>query len=145
MQDEDTAIDDALTRDGDLHQGVDRLVEAGVGVDIPPEASTDALEEVDDPLAGEVLRAIEGDVFEEVGEAPLALLFLHRSDLLSDVEFCSALRLFVVADEVGKTIGELTDTHRCVDGQGGHPAWSLSLGLRSKPKGRAQEERREDG
>ena len=66
MEYEDTAVDDALAWDGDLHQRVDRLVEARVSIDVATEAGTDALEEVDDSLAWEVLCAVEGDMLEEV-------------------------------------------------------------------------------
>ena len=77
MEYEDTAVDDALAWDGDLHQRVDRLVKARVSIDVATEAGTDALEEVDDALAREVLRAVEGDMLEEVSQTLLRVFFLH--------------------------------------------------------------------
>ena len=77
MEYEDTAVDDALAWDGDLHQRVDRLVEARVSIDVATKAGTDTLEEVDDALAREVLRAVEGDVLEEVSQTLLRVFFLH--------------------------------------------------------------------
>ena len=142
---EDTAIDDALAWDGDLHQRVDRLVEARVSIDVATEAGTDALEEVDDSLAWEVLCAVEGDMLEEVSQTLLRVFFLHRAYLLGDIEFSSTLGLFIVTNEVGQTIGELSDTDGGVYGEWWHFAGGLGLSSRRQTQCGAYKERREEG
>ena len=145
MEYEDTAVDDALAWDGDLHQRVDRLVEARVGIDVATKAGTDALEEVDDSLAREVLCAVEGDMLEEVSQTLLRVFFLHRAYLLGDIEFCSTLGLFIVTNEVGQTIGgAFRYGRRCLWGVVAF-RWELGLSSRRQTQCGAYEERREEG
>ena len=145
MEDEDTAVDDAATWYGDLHQRIDRAVKAGISVDVTTEARPDTFEEVDNPLAREVLGAVEGNVLEEVCEPLLGVFFLHRAYLLGDVKFCAALGLFIMSDEVGESVGELANAYGGVYGKRWHRAWSLRLERRRKSQCCTYEERRKEG
>lgn len=127
VEDEDTAVDDTAAWYGDLHQGIYRAVKARVGVDVATEACADTLEEVNDSLAREVLGAVEGNMLEEVRQTLLGVFFLHRADLLGNVKFCSALGLFIMSDEVGESVGELTDAYGGVYGKRWHRAWGLGI------------------
>ena len=145
VEDEDTAVDDAATWYGDLHQRIDRAVKAGISVDVTTEARPDTFEEVDNPLAREVLGAVEGNVLEEVCEPLLGVFFLHRAYLLGDVKFCAALGLFIMSDEVGESVGELANAYGGVYGKRWHRAWSLRLERRRKSQCCTYEERRKEG
>ena len=146
VEDEDAAIHDALAWDGDVHQRVDGLVEAGVGVDVAPEAGADAFEEVVDALAGEVLRPVEGNVLEEVRQSALAILLLHRADALDDVELRARLGLGIMADEVAQAVGELAHAHGRIKGQGRDALGGLrSEGSDPAEGGDSEGDHREEG
>ena len=110
VQDEQTGVHHA----GLVHRCgrdvVDRLVNAGVGVQVRSELDAHALA----PFAqarlslrtGEILRAVERHVLQEVGQSALARLLQNASHALSDVELGHVGRLVVVADVVGKSVGQ---------------------------------------
>ena len=91
----------ALAGHGHVADVVDRLVEAGHGVEVAAEFHSHRFKIVDQILAGEVSGAVETHVLEEVGQSGLIVLLLHRSDLLGYVEVGLSLGVFVVTDVVG--------------------------------------------
>ena len=56
-------------------------------------------------------------MLQEVGETILAVLLLHGSHALCDVEVGTILGIVVVADEIGQAVIQLADAHGLVDGQ----------------------------
>ena len=65
----------------------------------------------------EVLTAVKGHVLQEVGQTVLVVFFLHGTHALGDVEVGALLGIVVVADVVGKSTIQLTDSHGLVNGQ----------------------------
>ena len=100
-------------------QLVDRLVEAGVGVDVRAEAHAGRLQERDDVLLGKVARAVEGHVLDEVRQPALVVVFEHRSGVDHEPELGAVLRLLVGADVVAHAVRERADRDPRVDGNGG--------------------------
>jgi len=56
-------------------------------------------------------------VLEEVSQATLVVIFLHRTHLLGDVEIDLSFRFFIVADVVGQSVRELADAHLLIYGE----------------------------
>ena len=72
-------------------QLVDRLVEAGVGVDVRAEPHAERLHERGDVLPGEVPRAVERHVLDEVGQPALVVVLEHRPRLDHQPQFGARL------------------------------------------------------
>ena len=98
---------------GHLHgHGVDivhGLVNGRVGVQVGTELHSDALQVLDQAVAGEGLRAVEAHMLQEVGKTPLVLLFEDGADFLGNVEVGLVFRVFVVTDVVGQSVVKLAD------------------------------------
>ena len=99
LQDLEAALEDLGVVGRDL-QHVDGLVEAGVGVEVGPEAHADAFEVVDQLVAGEAAGAVEGHVLDEVGEAALGVVLDDRADVDQQSQLRPRFRLGVGADVV---------------------------------------------
>ena len=137
VKNEQAAVNVALGH-GDVIDVIDRLIGGGVGVEVTTEFHADAFAILDESVTGEVVRAVEAHVFQEVSETALALFFLHAADLLRDVEAGEILGQRVVTDVVGKSVGQLTDAHILVNGQ-------FRNGLRPcrQPHERCQQDKKE--
>ena len=107
VQDQQCAVNDAFARSGDVLHHVGRLVPAGAGIEVGAEFHAYFFEILRQHLAGEVLGAVEGHVFEEVGEPLLGIVLLNGADVVQNVEVGLSFRLFVVADVVGHSVFEL--------------------------------------
>ena len=62
-----------------------------------------------------MFRTVECHVLKEMGKTTLVFFFLKRTNTLCNVEVSYMLRPFIVTDVIGKTIGEFTDAHACVN------------------------------
>jgi len=93
---------------------VDGLVDGGIGVEVGTELDANGLAPGYDAqlavLAGEVLRAVEGHVLQEVGQTALPGLLEYGTYALGDVEVGKALLLGIVAQVVGQAVVEVPDT-----------------------------------
>jgi hypothetical protein len=78
----------------------DRLVEAGVGVEVGPESHTDRLQILHDVVLPESTRPVEQHVLDEVRHAPLIVVFLDRPGVHDEPELDAFFRTGVAADEV---------------------------------------------
>ena len=107
VQDQQRRVDDAFARGRHVADVVDRLVPARTGVEVGAELHADRLQILGQHLAREVLRAVEGHVLEEVGQALLRVVLLDGADVVQDVEVGLPLGLFVVADVVGHSVLQL--------------------------------------
>ena len=106
VQDQHGRVDDSLARGRDVRNVVNRLVPARTGVEVVAEFHADGLQVLDELFSGEVLRAVEGHVFEEVGQTLLVVLLLDGAHVVQDVEVGLPLGLFVVPDVVGQSVVE---------------------------------------
>ena len=87
-------------------QRVDRLVERRVRVEIGAEPHADLLEEVDERLLREALRAVERHVLDEVREAALVVVLEHRARVHREPDLRALLRLLVRQHVVGEPVRE---------------------------------------
>ena len=111
---------DVVAGDGHVVNVVDGFVGRGVGIEVLAELHTDAFAVLDElSIIGEVLRAVEGHVLEKVGETALIVVFLHRSDLLGDVEIDLSFGFGVVSNVVGQSVGKFSLTYGGVGGEFG--------------------------
>ncbi len=117
LEDQQGPIDDGGTVGRNL-QLVDRLVEAGVGVDVGAEAHARRLQERDHVLLGKVTRAVEGHVLDEVRQPALVVVFEHRPGVDDEPELGTILRLLVDADVVAHAVGQRADRDPRIDGNG---------------------------
>ena len=119
-QDEQARVEGRLTCGRHVVNVVDRLVDRGVSIQVGSELHTDGLQPRDELVALEVIRTIEGHVFQEVGESALALLLLNGTHLLCDVEVGAVLRPVVVTNVVGQPVVELSDAYGLIHRDGRH-------------------------
>ena len=119
-QDEQARVECALACRGHVADAIDRLVDAGVGIQVASELHADLLAVGYHFVALEVVGAVEAHVFQKVGETALALLFLNGTHLLSDVEIGAVLRPVVITDVIGQPIVQFTDAYGCVSGDRRH-------------------------
>ncbi len=113
-EDEEGAIDDRAVVGRNLQQ-VDRLVEAGVRVDVGAEPHPRRLQERDDLLLREVARAVERHVLDEVREAALVVVLEHRAGVDGEAELGAPGRLGVVADVVAQAVRQRADRDPRID------------------------------
>ena len=93
---------------------VGRVVPARRGVQVVAEFHSHGLQVFRQHLARQVLRAVEGHVFQEVGQSLLVVVLLDGAHVVQDVEVGLPLGLFVVADVVGHAVFQLARAHRFV-------------------------------
>ena len=119
-QDEQARVERRLTCCRHVVDVVDRLVDRGVSIQVGSELHTNGLQPRDELVALEVIRTVEGHVFQEVGESALALLLLNGTHLLCDVEVGAVLRPVVVTNVVGQPVVELSDAYGLIHRDGRH-------------------------
>ena len=95
------------------------LVEARVGVDVRPELHPDRLEVVHERLLLEVLRAVEGHVFNEMRQPELVFVLEDRARVDGQAQFGTVLGLVVLVDEEGEPVVESAGDDFGVGGDGG--------------------------
>ena len=100
---------------GRYFEHVDGFVEAGVGVDVGTEAHAGRLEIVDQLETGEVLRAVECHVLDEVGQTLLIVVLLHRAGVDDQPQLGPLGRLSVDPDVVGEAVVEPADGEVRID------------------------------
>ena len=115
VEHQQAGVDDTLTLQRSRTDVIDGLLNAGIGIEVGAELHADGLTPGHDAqalaLAGEVLRAVEGHVLQEVGQSALAGLFLNAAYTLGDVEISQSRLLGVVADVVRQPVLQLTRAH----------------------------------
>ena len=116
-KDHQAGVHDRLALDRDVVEHVLGFLEAGGGVHVPAEFGADGTEVVKDTLVGEVRRAVEAHVFEEVGETVLVRRFLDGADVRGEVELRPFFRNLVVTDIIGKTVFQMAHTDRRIVGK----------------------------
>ena len=104
-----TGIDHSLTHQRNIVQQVDGLLDAGHRVNVASERSTYALKPVKDSLSGEVLRAVEAHMLQEMCKTVLVRSLLKCSDVGSQIELGPVCGLVVVAYIIGHSIVQLSD------------------------------------
>ena len=87
----------------------------GIGVQVLTEFHPDTLQVLLQCITGEVGRSIETHVFQEVGKAALVGFFLNGAYLLGNVKVGPVCRLAVLADIIGQSVVQLSDTDIFVD------------------------------
>ena len=99
---------------------VNGLIEAGLGVQVLTEFHTDALAITDNTVAGKVLGAVEAHVLQKMRQTSLVLLFQDGADLLRDVEVGLTFRLLIVADVIGDSVVQFSDSDGRINRDGAH-------------------------
>ena len=97
-------------------QEVQRVVVAGLGVEIGAKAAADRLEVVDDLLLGEARRPVEGHVLDEVGQPALLVLLKDGTRLHDQGQLPPAGRFLVLPDVVDEAVAEGAADHCGVEG-----------------------------
>ena len=110
----DTATHDLL-RLGRQVEHVDRFVEAGVGVDVRPEARAGRLEERHELARLEVRAPVERHVFDEVRQSLLVVGLVERPGLHGQTERHTIGRTGVRADEIGQAVRQSPGADRGVE------------------------------
>ena len=122
VQDEQAGVHDGGVGTGHVAYIINRLVHRGVGVEVGTELDAFRLAPLHDAkaafVAGEVLRAVEGHVFQEVCKAALLGLFQDRAYFLCDVELYAVFGFLVVTDVVGQSVVQFSDAYVRVDRDG---------------------------
>jgi len=98
-------------------QHVDRLVGAGVGVDIRPELHAHALQGVDQGQLREAPGAVEEHVLDEMRQPLLPRLFHHRAGVDHQPQLGAAQRRVVALDVVGQAVVQPSHAHGRVQRQ----------------------------
>ena len=117
VKDEEAGVDDGLTDKRNVVQHVLGLLHSGGSIDIAAEGGADALEPVEDPLAGEILGTVEAHVLEEMCQTVLVRSLLDSTDIGGEIELCTLLRLVVMTDIVGKSVVKLALTDSRIVGK----------------------------
>ncbi len=71
FQNQQAGVEGRLTRCRHIADAVNRLVNTGIGVEVTAKLHTQGAGVLEEHAVGEVLRAIEGHVLKEVGQAAL--------------------------------------------------------------------------
>ena len=117
LEDEERLLQDLRLVGRDL-QHVDRLVEARERVEARPEPHADRLQERDDLLLREVLRAVERHVLDEVREARAGRRPRGREPALTTSRSSARFSGFAVhPDVVAQAVGEPADGDLRIDRQ----------------------------
>ena len=90
------------------------MVKGGVGIDVGTEAYSVFFQILDQLLAWEILGAIEGHVFQKVGQSALIFFLQDRTNPLHNVELGLPCRLLVRTNVVGQSVGQRAVTYRRV-------------------------------
>ena len=100
VHDEQARIHHGVADERDVVEQVDGLLHAGGGVDVASKGGADAFQPVQDPLAGEVLGAVEAHMLQEVGQTVLVRGLLQGTDVGRQVELRPLGGLVIVADVI---------------------------------------------
>ena len=119
-QHEHTGVEGRLTVGADVGHIIDRAVDAGVGIQTTAVLHTDGLQVFGHGSRGEVLRAVEGHVLQEVGQSLLGVVLLDGAHPLGDVEVGLLLRGVVVTEVVRQTVVKVPDSYTLVNGDVWH-------------------------
>jgi len=82
---------------------------------------------VDDPFPRKMFRAIEGHVFQEMGQSVLVVFLQNCPHILNDIKTCPLFGFLVVADVVGQSVLQFSDTDFGIDR---HRRYGLLAGSR---------------
>ena len=107
IKDQQCRIDNFRVGCGHFLEHVIGFIAAGEGIDLRAELHADRLEVIDNGFFVEVLRAIEGHMLGEVGQAILVRIFGSGADIDYEVKFSPFFRLPVFPHIVGHTVIEL--------------------------------------
>ena len=99
-----------------IHYSIYCFVKCSVSIKVCPKLATNALQESNKVLPGEVLRPVECHVLKKVSKTGLWVFFENRTHLLCDVVISTILGVFVVTNNVGQTIGQRTHTYSRING-----------------------------
>ena len=111
-----TRVKGRLALCADIGDVVHRTVDACIGVEAAAILHTDRLQIFSHRASGEVFRAIEGHVLQEVSQTLLRVILLDGTHTLGNVEVGLFLRGVVVTQIVRQAIIELADTDTVVNG-----------------------------
>ena len=109
-------VDDRGGVGRDRHH-VDRLVEAGVGVDVRTVAHSHRLEVARDLVVGEPLRTPERHVLDHVGEAALIGILENRAGVQHQPQLRALLGFVILADVVAHPIRQHADGNGRIERQ----------------------------
>ena len=90
---------------------IDRLVEAGVGVEVGTEHHTLAAQVVNHAVARETFDTVEGHVLGEVRQALLIVVLLVGAGVHGETELHTVLRIRVFTNVVGQAVVQLANGH----------------------------------
>ena len=110
------AVQHAFALDGNVVKHILGLLEAGGCIDVASEFGADALQPVQDALSGEVLRAVEAHVLEEVGQAVLVGSFQYCTRVRGKIKLYALCGQFVVTDVISETVIELANLDGRISG-----------------------------
>ena len=116
VQDQQCGVDRRRVCCGHIVQVVACFIVRGVGIQVRTEFDAVTLQIFYHLFARQVLGAVEGHVFEEVGEALLGIFLLDSSYVVENVEGCLSLGFFVVTDVVRHAVFESSDAHLLIGG-----------------------------
>ena len=115
MQNQQAGIDGPRSSDRHIGNVVYGFVYGSIGVQVLTEFHPDTLQVLFQCITGEVGRSIETHVFQEMGKAALVGFFLNGAYLLGNVKVGPVCRLAVLADIIGQSVVQLSDTDIFVD------------------------------
>ena len=93
------------------------LIETGVGVEVGAKTQAHPFEIVLQFVLGEVARAIEGHMLDEVRQALLLIGLQDRSHVQSQAQLRALLRLGICPDDIAHAVVEDTGHHGRIDGE----------------------------
>ena len=115
VEHEQTGIENALALERGRSDVIDGLVDGGVGIEVGTKLHADGLAPRHDAqslaFAGEVLRAVEGHVLQEVSQSALPWLLLDGAHALGNIEIGQSGFLGIVTDVVGQSVLQLARAH----------------------------------
>ena len=115
VQNQQAGVDGSRSSDRHIGNVVYGFVYGSIGVQVLTEFHPDTLQVLLQCITGEVGRSIETHVFQEVGKAALVGFFLNGAYLLGNVKVGPVCRLAVLADIIGQSVVQLSDTDIFVD------------------------------
>ena len=84
------------------------------------EFHADAFAIANDTVAWKVLGTVEAHVLQEMRQTSLVLLFQDGADLLRDVEVGLTFRFLIVADVIGDSVVQFSDSDGRINRDGAH-------------------------
>jgi hypothetical protein len=115
FEDQQRSVNRCRVVGGNL-QFVDGLVESRVRIDVRAEAHSQRLHEAGDLLLGEVERAVEAHVLDEMRQSALVFVFEDGTRIHDEANFGAPAGLAVRADVVAKAVRKRADRDERIDG-----------------------------